>query len=48
MDRIKSMEDYNRHYAMAQEDPQGYWLKQAESFTWSTPPTKENALDGDY
>ncbi|NBO66399.1 MAG: acetyl-coenzyme A synthetase, partial [Acidobacteria bacterium] len=32
--RIKSMEEYHRHRAKAEADPEGWWASQAERLHW--------------
>src|SRR5262249_32550256 len=37
---VKSMGDYEKLYARADRDPEGYWAEQAESLSWFTKWTK--------
>jgi len=35
--QISSLEDYKQTYQHSIEDPEGFWTKQAETFTWRKP-----------
>jgi len=35
--QISSLEDYKQTYQHSIEDPEGFWAKQAETFTWRKP-----------
>ncbi|MBC7256353.1 MAG: AMP-binding protein, partial [Chloroflexi bacterium] len=37
---IKSLEQYQQMYEESIKDPEGFWLKQAETITWFKKPTK--------
>ena len=35
---VRTMEEYQRQYRLSLDDPEGFWLKQAEILTWFHPP----------
>ena len=43
---VGSREDYESRYQRSIEDPQGFWLEQAERLAWFRPP--DTAADGGY
>ena len=44
---IGSMEQYEEMYRRSVEDPDGFWLEQAEMLTWSKTPTRARAYTWD-
>ncbi|MBI2391844.1 MAG: acetate--CoA ligase [Deltaproteobacteria bacterium] len=38
--RVKTREDYEALYVRSIQDPNGFWLEQAQTIPWMTPPTR--------
>ncbi len=45
-DPIPSLDAWRAEWMRARDDPDGFWLEQAQQIAWRKPPTR--GLDGDY